>query len=169
MSFLTAENLSITYGTYDIFAGISISIANDSKIGLIGPNGIGKTSLMLILGGIQAPTSGRVNIARGRRIGYLRQEAVEAFADRTNTVFNEMMTVFANLSQMQDQLHEMEAQMEAGSLEDSLLEAYGQLQAAFEHAGGYEIAPGRCQHNVIPAAYALRHRSAFKTQWQPSP
>jgi len=139
MSLLTADNLSITYGMYDIFAGISISIANDSKIGLIGPNGIGKTSLMLILGGIQAPTSGRVNIARGRRIGYLRQEAVEAFADRSNTVFNEMMTVFADLSRMQEQLHEMEAQMETGNLEDSLLEAYGQLQTAFEHAGGYEI------------------------------
>ena len=82
MSILNAEALGLSFGAFDLFKGITVSVANDSKIGLIGPNGIGKTSLLLILAGINTPTSGKVHIARGKRLGYLRQEAVEAFADR---------------------------------------------------------------------------------------
>ncbi len=80
MSILTADNLGLSFGAFDLFKGISVTIANDSKIGLIGPNGIGKTSLLLILAGINQPTTGKVHIAHSRRLGYLRQEAVEAFA-----------------------------------------------------------------------------------------
>ncbi len=60
MSILTAENLGLSFGAFDFFKGISVTIANDSKIGLIGPNGIGKTSLLLILAGINQPTDGKV-------------------------------------------------------------------------------------------------------------
>ena len=49
MSILSAQNLGLSFGAFDLFHGISLTIANDSKIGLIGPNGIGKTSLMMIL------------------------------------------------------------------------------------------------------------------------
>src|SRR5512142_1508924 len=94
MSILTADSLGLSFGAFDLFKGISVTIANDSKIGLIGPNGVGKTSLMLIMAGINKPTTGEVHIARGRRLGYLRQEAVAAFADRNNSVYNEMLTVF---------------------------------------------------------------------------
>jgi ATP-binding cassette subfamily F protein 3 len=138
MSILTTHNLSLSFGDFDLFQGISVNIDNGSKIGLIGPNGIGKTSLMLIMAGINAPTMGNVHIARGRRIGYLRQEAVEAFAARENSVYVEMLRVFAPLREQQDRLHQMEAQMAAGNYTEALLEKYGQLQTAFEHAGGYD-------------------------------
>ena len=115
MSILTTHNLSLSFGDFDLFQGISVNIDNGSKIGLIGPNGIGKTSLMLIMAGINAPTMGNVHIARGRRIGYLRQEAVEAFAARENSVYVEMLRVFAPLREQQDRLHQMEAQMAAGN------------------------------------------------------
>ena len=97
MSILSAENLGLSFGAFDLFKGISATVANDSKIGLIGPNGIGKTSLMLILAGINTPTTGKVHIAKGKRLGYLRQEAVDAFANRENTVYGEMLTVFIDL------------------------------------------------------------------------
>ena len=138
MSILTADNLGLSFGAFDLFKGISVTIANDSKIGLIGPNGIGKTSLLLILAGINAPTTGQVHIAHGRRLGYLRQEAVEAFAHRQNTVFAEMLTVFADLQSRQADLHALEARMSGGEYSDALLEEYGLLQEAFEKAGGYE-------------------------------
>ena len=57
MSVLSAENLSLSFGDFDLFKGVSVTIANDSRIGLIGPNGIGKTSLLLILSGLSQPTS----------------------------------------------------------------------------------------------------------------
>ncbi len=94
MSILTTNNLSLSFGDFDLFQGIAVTIENNSKIGLIGPNGIGKTSLMLIMAGINLPSSGNVQITQGRRIGYLRQEAVDAFAARENTVYAEMLRVF---------------------------------------------------------------------------
>ncbi|MBL8057668.1 MAG: ATP-binding cassette domain-containing protein, partial [Anaerolineales bacterium] len=97
MSILTTTNLGLSFGAFDLFRGITASVPNDGKIGLIGPNGIGKTSLLLIMSGLAAPTTGAVHLARGRRLGYLRQEAVEAFADRDNSLFAEMLTAFEAL------------------------------------------------------------------------
>ena len=147
MSILSAQNLGLSFGAFDLFHGISLTIANDSKIGLIGPNGIGKTSLMMILAGMNQPTTGMIHIARGKKLGYLRQEASEAFAQTTstmslakgeNTVYAEMLTVFKNLQEQQEQLHKLEAKMAGGYYTDEVLEMYGELQAAFELAGGYD-------------------------------
>lgn len=138
MSILNTDNLSLSFGDFDLFHGITVSVANDSKIGLIGPNGVGKTSLLLILAGIQQATTGRIHMARGRRMGYLRQEAMEAFADRENTVYSEMLSVFGDLIDHQAQLNALEAEMAAGHCTDELLERYGELQTAFEQTGGYD-------------------------------
>lgn len=139
MSLLTAKNIGVSFGAFDLFKGITVHIANDAKIGLIGPNGVGKTTLTLILAGLYTPTTGEVTIAKSRKMGYLRQEAVEAFADRENSVYHEMLSVFTELRAQQNTLHEMEAQMaHANGDLDALLERYGKLQADFEHAGGYE-------------------------------
>ncbi|MCL5999237.1 MAG: ATP-binding cassette domain-containing protein [Chloroflexi bacterium] len=142
MSILTATNVGQSFGAFDVFAGVTVSIPNDGKIGLVGPNGIGKTTLLLILAGLAQPVSGQVHIARGRRLGYLRQEAVEAFAEHDNTVYQEMLGVFAHLQEQQRRLHEMEEAMANGAVETrrsaSLLDEYGAAQEAFVHAGGYD-------------------------------
>ncbi len=142
MSILTIDHIGLSYGAFDVFRGLTATVPNDGKIGLIGPNGIGKTSLLLILAGLNQPTSGRVHLARGRRLGYLRQEAVEAFADRAHTVYEEMLSVFSGLQEMQARLHALEDQMSAPGLEgerlEALLEEYGRLQVSFESDGGYD-------------------------------
>jgi len=137
MSILSANNLTLSFGDFDLFRGISVTVANDSKIGLIGANGIGKTSLLMILAGLNQPTSGSVHLARGYRLGYLRQEAVEAFGDRSNSVYTEMLTVFSGLQEQQERLHALEAEMSTHYSEE-LLEMYGNLLDAFERAGGYD-------------------------------
>lgn len=139
MTILTAENLGRSFGAFDLFRGINLSIAPDAKIGLIGPNGVGKTTLLLLLAGVEQPTTGKVNLARGRHIGYLRQEAMDAFADRANSVYAEMRSVFAHLDQLQAHLHELEARMSAGDHSSELLETYGSRLEAFEVAGGYDF------------------------------
>jgi ATP-binding cassette, subfamily F, member 3 len=156
MSVLSAHNLGLSFGAFDLFRGISVTIANDGKIGLIGPNGIGKTSLMMILAGLNQPTTGIIHIARGRQLGYLPQEASDtlgktsgtgtlgktsgtgAFSRDENTVYAEMLTVFADLQNQQAHLHKLEANMAGGCYDEEVLTTYGDLQAAFEHAGGYD-------------------------------
>lgn len=139
MSILSSENLSLSFGDFDLFRGINVYVANESKIGLIGPNGIGKTSLLLALAGLLQPTLGKVYLARGRRLAYLHQEAIQTFADRKNTVYEEMLHVFSGLQRQQERLHEMELSMSNGGYSQELLQEYGELQQAFEHAGGYDF------------------------------
>jgi ATP-binding cassette subfamily F protein 3 len=138
MSVLTFHNVGQSFGAIDVLVGLSGSVPQGARIGLVGPNGIGKTTLLRILAGIHPPTEGGVHVAKGARIGYLQQEAVRAFADRDNAVYEEMLTVFEDLRAQEARLRQLEADMAAGAASDDLLERYGRLQEAFELAGGYE-------------------------------
>lgn len=134
---LTLNSLSFAFGDYDVFLGISASLPNDGKVGLVGPNGIGKTTLLRVIAGLAQPTTGSVSFARGTRIGYLRQEAVEAFAGHHNTVHDEMLMVFAGMKELEDRMAALESQM-AVEPSDRLMDEYSTAQEAFERAGGYD-------------------------------
>lgn len=138
MPVLTANNLGQSFGAIDIFDNISVSIPNDGKIGLVGPNGIGKTSLLLILSGIYKPSAGVVHWARGSRLGYLPQESAQAFVEPEHTVYQEMLTVFAELRREEARLRQMEAEMAGGDTSEELLARYGAALEQFELAGGYD-------------------------------
>jgi len=137
MAILTTTNLAQSFGAFDLFSGVSVSIPKDGKIGLVGPNGIGKTTFLRILAGLASPGNGRVHMAKGTRLGYLRQESAEAFAGRTHTVFDELLLVFRELRADEARLRRMEDEM-AVHPSDELLADYSHLQTAFEQAGGYE-------------------------------
>ncbi|MFQ5436022.1 MAG: ATP-binding cassette domain-containing protein, partial [Anaerolineae bacterium] len=138
MALLTASYLSQSFGAVDIFGGISVSIPNDGKIGLVGPNGIGKTTLVLILAGLSQPAAGSVHLAKGARIGYLPQESAQAFHGLDHTVYDEMRTVFADLQADAARLRQMEAEMGNDDLNEELFTQYSNLQERFELAGGYD-------------------------------
>jgi ATP-binding cassette subfamily F protein 3 len=138
MSILTTYEVGQSYGSFDVFKNISVGIPNDGKVGLVGPNGIGKTTLLLILAGLAKASAGAVHWARGTRLGYLPQEAARAFAGHENTVYDEMLTVFAELRQEEARLRRMEDEMAAAPISDELLESYGTALEKFELAGGYE-------------------------------
>ena len=71
---LTAHHITKSYNIHTILNDISFSISNRQRLGLIGPNGCGKSTLMRILGGIESPDSGSViHTFPGLRIGYLAQ------------------------------------------------------------------------------------------------
>ncbi|MCX6050120.1 MAG: ABC-F family ATP-binding cassette domain-containing protein [Chloroflexi bacterium] len=138
MPILSISNLGQSYGDFDVFLGLTANIPNDGKVGLVGPNGIGKTTLLRILAGLNLPSAGSVSFSQGTRIGYLRQEAMEAFAERENTLFAEMLTVFAEVRAKEARLNELQEHMSSGHASDALLAEYSETHEAFEHAGGYD-------------------------------
>ena len=158
MSILSALNVSLSFGALDVFKGISVTVANDSKIGLIGPNGVGKTSLMLILAGINQPDTGHVHLARGKRLGYLRQEAVDAYSDHSNTLYAEMLTIFSDLQACEARMHELEAQLAEGDDREDLLQQYDQMQEDFVQRGGY--------HFELRIQQTLERLGLGKKYWQ---
>jgi ATP-binding cassette subfamily F protein 3 len=77
MELLRFSGLTRHYGAHDVFADLSEVVRGGEKIGLVGPNGAGKSSLVRILVGRDEPDAGTLVRARGRRLGYLAQDAAE--------------------------------------------------------------------------------------------
>ncbi|MDQ7024891.1 MAG: ABC-F family ATP-binding cassette domain-containing protein [Anaerolineae bacterium] len=138
MSIMTIDNLSQAYGGFDVFMNLNARIEQDSKIGLVGPNGIGKTTLLQTLAGLMDAYSGSVNLMRGAKIGYLRQEAVLAFADTGNTLYKEMLTIFDRVFKMQATMHIIENKMADSTATDDEYQHYGELQEKAELYGLYD-------------------------------
>ena len=70
---LKVENLSVSFGKQDVFSDISFILNDKEKLGLIGRNGCGKTTLLKIIAGELEQTSGTVSVSKGYTIGYLKQ------------------------------------------------------------------------------------------------
>ena len=74
MSVLVAQGLSKSFGALDVFAAVDCRVEHGDRIGLVGPNGEGKTTLLRMLAGLESLSAGQVAFKRGPPIGYLRQD-----------------------------------------------------------------------------------------------
>jgi ATP-binding cassette subfamily F protein 3 len=137
MSLLTFSSLSKSYGPHDIFRDLSGAVPHESRIGIVGPNGIGKTTLFRIFAGLEEPSGGSLHRARGLRLGYLPQEAITGLLEDENTLWQEMLTAFSDLLAREAELRTLEADMADPAKFDSAVEKYGHLQEQFERDGGY--------------------------------
>ena len=138
MTILTATELGHSFGDNDLFDDLQLTLSVKDRVGLVGPNGVGKTTLLLILAGLQEATSGTVSRIADTTLGYLRQEAVLTFRGQDNTVYEEMLSVFDHLRQMETDMRRMEQRMADGVLDEGLFAEYGRLQNLYEHGGGYQ-------------------------------
>ena len=129
VSYIIAENISHAFGAQGVLKEISFQIGESDRIGLVGPNGGGKTTLMRILAGLLEPSVGRAVQRKGLRIGYLPQVPPDM---GESTVHDAMLEVFAQLRSMEGELHEL-----AADLAGKDLKRYGALLARFEALGGY--------------------------------
>ena len=137
MSLISAVNLAKSFGAHDIFSGVSISIPRHARIAIIGPNGIGKTTLLRILAGEEEASVGEVSQARNLSIGHLAQEAG---LESENTLWEECLLPFRGLLQQEAELQRLEQAMADPNDRDKVLEKYGRLQTKFDHQGGYTYA-----------------------------
>lgn len=134
MSLITAHDLTKSFGHKEIFSHLSISISPNARIALVGSNGIGKTTLLRILVGLEEPTGGNLVRMRNLRIGYLPQEAV---LTGTQPLWEECLAALTHLREMEAELARLEHEMSDPTLAEGALQRYGQLQQIFEQAGGY--------------------------------
>jgi len=134
MSLITANSLSKSFGAEDLFANVSFSVAKGARLALVGPNGIGKTTLLRILIGQEEPSSGTVTRARNIRIGYLPQEADFQLE---GTLWQACLEPFADLIRQQEELEKLEDEMSDPIKREQALVRYGALQENFERRGGY--------------------------------
>jgi len=96
---LTASDLSKTYATHQLFAGVAIGLVDGDRLGLIGPNGSGKSTLLKILAGLETPDEGEVTRRRQLKLVYVPQE--DRFADDSTplrTVIDQLQRRRANRS-----------------------------------------------------------------------
>ena len=137
MSLLTARQLAMSFGPLDVFQEVNCTISQGDRIGLVGPNGEGKTTLLRILAGELEPTAGEVHRRRGLTIGYLPQDPPPP-GDKT--LWEDMLEVFQDLITEERKLAELEAQMAHPdpAVAEAALEAYARRQHLFEIQGGYD-------------------------------
>jgi len=131
MALITTNSLTKSYGATDIFSNLTLSIEKGSRLGIVGPNGVGKTTLLRILAGDDESSKGTVTRSKGVRSGYLSQEADFKME---GTLWDACHSVFENLIKQQNELHRLEELM---ATNHDVLEEYGKLQQDFERAGGY--------------------------------
>jgi ATP-binding cassette subfamily F protein 3 len=134
MSLIAASNLSKSFGAVDIFSGVTFSIAKGSRLALVGANGVGKTTVLRILLGLDEASTGTVSRAKAMRIGYLPQEAD---FEIKGTLWDACLDVFAPLLKQQEELHRLEALMADPGQREAVLARYGKLQHDFDARGGY--------------------------------
>ena len=137
MPLITASNLSVSFAELDVFEGISLEIADRARVGIVGPNGQGKTTLLETLVGSIAPQSGSVQRRRGLSIGYVPQTTRHMDAE---TLGEEVMKAFAEVTRIEGEIALSAAAIQRAD-EDGRRDAerrYSDMLEAYEAAGGYD-------------------------------
>ena len=96
---LTAEGLSKSYGSTEVFTDVDLAIDRGSRVVVLGLNGAGKTTLLRLLGGVEEPDTGQINPGHGLRLGYYAQEHETLDVDRT--VLENLRTAAPDLTDTQ--------------------------------------------------------------------
>ena len=101
---ISINSLTVAYGGFTLLDDINFHISENDKIGLVGKNGAGKSTILKLICGLQTPTSGKIAMTSGTRIGYLPQ-IMEHHKGRS--VIDEAMTAFSELFGMEDEIQKV--------------------------------------------------------------
>ncbi|VTS23204.1 ABC transporter ATP-binding protein [Streptococcus porcinus] len=136
MIILQANKMERSFSGDVLFQNVSLQIDERDRIALVGPNGVGKSTLLKILVGEEAPTSGEMNKKKDLSLSYLAQDS--RFESR-HTIYQEMLAVFEDLRQDEARLRQMESQMGqlSGEALQKLMQDYDRLTESFRLRKGF--------------------------------
>lgn len=133
MPLLAVSNIKKSFVERTLFEGMSFEIDASDKVGLVGANGCGKTTLFNILSKRDVPDEGSVYISRDAVIGTMQQHT----DDGENTLFESVLSVFSYLEQIERKLDEINAELEHGEGSiDALIAKQHRLNEEYELRGG---------------------------------
>ncbi|WP_096438518.1 ABC-F family ATP-binding cassette domain-containing protein [Alteribacter populi] len=141
MILLQCVQLSKFFGAEPILSNVKLEVQKGQRVALVGRNGAGKSTLLKIIAGEMPYDSGDLIIPKDVSVGYLAQSSG---LESERSIWDEMLTVFADLQGMEKRLREMEVSMSDPSITDQavqyekLLKDYDQLQQDFKDKGGYQ-------------------------------
>ncbi len=105
---ISVDNITVSYGGWDLFSEVSMLVNPRDRIGLVGKNGAGKTTLLKIINGEQVPTSGVVSMSEGETIGYLPQQMKVA---DTTTLVEETAKAFSEVIALETEIAAINAEL----------------------------------------------------------
>ena len=134
---LTLTGLAKAHGGRTLFRDVTLLLDKGRRIALLGGNGVGKTTLLEIVMGLQEADAGAVHRSPDLEIGYLPQDLTET---ATGTVLEEAMAGAGRVARLGERLHELESMLqEGGDAAARAMDEYGEVQSAFEAQGGYAL------------------------------
>ena len=138
MIVLSAQNVAKAFGVNVVLKDVSLTLQQGDRMGLVGVNGCGKSTLMRILAGLETADSGDISMVRGTRIGYLAQQNMVTSG---LSVWDELQKVYEPVFEMEQRLRELEEEMSRAHEEPArfarLSSDYDKLLRRFEESDGY--------------------------------
>ncbi len=133
---LSVNNIDKSFGVNRILNDVSFQINDNEKAAIVGPNGAGKSTLFKIIIGEIDSDGGSVTMARDCKVGYLAQHEL---VDSNNTVYEEMLSVKADVIELEKSIRNLEIEMKntSGKELERMLENYSKLTHEFEYNNGY--------------------------------
>jgi len=133
---LQAQSITKNFGTKKLFSNVSFEIQDNSRIGLVGRNGVGKSTLLKIISDQESYNDGNIALKKDTNIGYLAQDSG---LNSDNEIFSEMEKVFDYLKAQEKKMHALEDKLANPATDDydAILKQYDQLQNTFRQENGY--------------------------------
>lgn len=162
---LQLEHITKSFGSRTLFSDVTFKLEEHDRLALVGPNGAGKTTLLNIITGHEDADSGRVLFAKGAKVGYLEQEAIEM---GDNPIFEEVLSAQHEIMWQEQKVRSLELSLGDNPSEQQL-SAYGRARDVYESMGGYEL-----ESRVRAVLFGLgfgeedmeRHTTDFSGGWQ---
>lgn len=134
MAVLNVYNLEMSFGERVLFSNVSFELGDRDKIGLIGANGVGKTTLFKLITGEEEPSAGEIYISKNVVPGYMEQHVC---SDSQRSVYDEMLSVFENVMRVERELEDISHQLECQPENlDKLISRQQLLTEQFDRMGG---------------------------------